>query len=148
MLDKSFFVGIFLRLIPIYFEKKTYEAGCSHSGLIDKYIDFGNFCESIPNVSNLGTTFLHKVSYRIFQCACQKWLSLLFTFGHILPFSPKFQLFWFFDFMWIKHKCEKTCLTFFSNYIDIRLNNILAKNILSNIIFLSVIGNQNSWNFG
>ena len=28
------------------------EAGYSHSGLIDKYIDFVIFCELNPNVSN------------------------------------------------------------------------------------------------
>ena len=39
-------------------------------------------------------------------------------------------------------------LTFFSNYIDIDLENIPVKNILSSMIFQSDIGNHNSWNFG
>ena len=45
-------------------------------------------------VESMGTNFPHKGSYRIFECACQKCLLLSFRFGHRLPFSPKFQLFW------------------------------------------------------
>ena len=63
---------------------KKCDAGYSHSDLIDKYIDFGNFCESSPNVSNLGTTFFHKGSYRIFKYAFQNLLLLSFNFGYKL----------------------------------------------------------------
>ena len=39
-------------------------------------------------------------------------------------------------------------ITFFSYYINISFKNIPVKNLLSSMIFQSVIGNQNSWDFG